>query len=89
VRERIEYRFRVPSAAVFTLYSYSKALEYLFRVSTAGSLRPEHLAALLIYLFILRGRHLAAEVLFATLCVHIVAHVKPKKKAELAGYRPM
>jgi hypothetical protein len=28
VRERIEYRFRVPSAAVFTLYSYSKALEY-------------------------------------------------------------
>jgi hypothetical protein len=39
VRERIEYRFRVPSAAVFTLYSYSKALEYRFRVSTAGSLR--------------------------------------------------
>jgi hypothetical protein len=33
----IEYRFRVPSAAVFTLYSYSKALEYLFRVP--GSLR--------------------------------------------------
>jgi hypothetical protein len=28
VRERIEYRFRVSSAAVFTLYSYSKALEY-------------------------------------------------------------
>jgi hypothetical protein len=39
VRERIEYRFRVPSAAVFTLYSYSKALEYHFRVPTAGSLR--------------------------------------------------
>jgi hypothetical protein len=35
----IEYRFRVPSAAVFTLYSYSKALEYRFRVPTAGSLR--------------------------------------------------
>jgi hypothetical protein len=34
----IEYRFRVPSAAVFTLYSYSKALEYPFRVPTAGSL---------------------------------------------------
>jgi hypothetical protein len=34
VRERIEYRFRVPSAAVFTLYSYSKALEY----PTASSL---------------------------------------------------
>jgi hypothetical protein len=34
----IEYRFRVPSAAVFTLYSYSKALEYRFRVPTAGSL---------------------------------------------------
>jgi hypothetical protein len=32
VRERIEYRFRVPSAAVFTLYSYSKALEYPLRV---------------------------------------------------------
>jgi hypothetical protein len=30
----IEYRFRVPSAAVFTLYSYSKSLEYYFRVST-------------------------------------------------------
>jgi hypothetical protein len=38
VRERIEYRFRVPSAAVFTLYSYSKALEYRFRVPSAGSL---------------------------------------------------
>jgi hypothetical protein len=34
----IEYRFRVSSAAVFTLYSYSKALEYRFRVPTAGSL---------------------------------------------------
>jgi hypothetical protein len=34
----IEYRFRVPSAAVFTIYSYSKALEYHFRVPTAGSL---------------------------------------------------
>jgi hypothetical protein len=40
VRERIEYRFRVSSAAVFTIYSYSKTLEYLFRVSTAGSLTP-------------------------------------------------
>jgi hypothetical protein len=39
VRERIEYRFRVSSAAVFTLYLYSKALEYRFRVTTAGSLR--------------------------------------------------
>jgi hypothetical protein len=38
VRERIEYRFRVPSAAVFTLYSHSKALEYRFRVPTAGRL---------------------------------------------------
>jgi hypothetical protein len=38
----IEYRFRVPSAAVFTLYSYSKALQYLFRVPTAaGSLIPD------------------------------------------------
>jgi hypothetical protein len=27
VRERIEYRFRVPSAVIFTLYSYSKALK--------------------------------------------------------------
>jgi hypothetical protein len=35
----IEYRFRVPSATVFTLYSYSKALEYRFRVPTADSLR--------------------------------------------------
>jgi hypothetical protein len=34
----IEYRFRVPSATVFTLYSYSKALEYRFRVPTVGSL---------------------------------------------------
>jgi hypothetical protein len=41
VRERIEYRFRVPSAAVFTLYSYSKALEYRFRVPTADSLRQQ------------------------------------------------
>jgi hypothetical protein len=39
VRERIEYRFRVLSAAVFTLYLYSKALEYRFRVPTAGSLK--------------------------------------------------
>jgi hypothetical protein len=31
VRERIEYRFRVPSAAVFTLYSYFKPLEYHFK----------------------------------------------------------
>jgi cellulose synthase/poly-beta-1,6-N-acetylglucosamine synthase-like glycosyltransferase len=38
VRERIEYRFRVLSATVFTLYSYSKALEYRFRVPTTGSL---------------------------------------------------
>jgi hypothetical protein len=35
----IEYRFRVPSVVVFTLYSYSKALEYHFRLPTAGSLR--------------------------------------------------
>jgi hypothetical protein len=34
----IEYRFRVPSAAVFTLYSYSKALEYPLEYLTAGSL---------------------------------------------------
>jgi hypothetical protein len=34
----IEYRFRVSNAAVFTLYSYFKALEYRFRVLTAGSL---------------------------------------------------
>jgi hypothetical protein len=34
----IEYRFKVSSAAVFTLYSYSKALEYRFRVPTTGSL---------------------------------------------------
>jgi hypothetical protein len=32
----IEYRFRVPSAAVFTLYSYSKALEYPLRVVFYG-----------------------------------------------------
>jgi hypothetical protein len=38
VRERIEYRFRVPSAAVFTLYSYSKILEYRLEYATAGSL---------------------------------------------------
>jgi hypothetical protein len=43
VRERIEYRFRVPSAAIFTLYSYSKVLEYRFRVSTAGSLSTQHI----------------------------------------------
>jgi hypothetical protein len=33
----IEYHFRIPSAAVFTLYSYSKALEYRFRVPITGS----------------------------------------------------
>jgi hypothetical protein len=41
VRERIEYRFRVLSAAIFTLYSYSKTLKYPFRVPTVGSLRPD------------------------------------------------
>jgi hypothetical protein len=30
VGERIDYRFRVPDAAVFTLYSYSKALDHRF-----------------------------------------------------------
>jgi hypothetical protein len=35
----IEYRFKVPIAAIFTLYSYSKALEYPFRVPTVDSLR--------------------------------------------------
>jgi hypothetical protein len=39
VRERIEYRFRVSSAAVFTLYSYSRALEYSLEYPTAGSAR--------------------------------------------------
>jgi hypothetical protein len=39
VRKRIEYRFRVSSAAVFTLYSYSKALEYHLEYATADSLR--------------------------------------------------
>jgi hypothetical protein len=48
VRERIEYRFRVPSAAVFTLYSYSKGLEYRFRVPTAGSLRFQSLPRLVL-----------------------------------------
>jgi hypothetical protein len=38
VRERIEYRFRVSSAAVFTLYSYSKTLEYHLEYATADSL---------------------------------------------------
>jgi hypothetical protein len=28
----IEYRFRVTSATIFTLYSYSKYLEYRFRL---------------------------------------------------------
>jgi hypothetical protein len=44
----IEYRFRVPSAAVFTLYLYSKVLEYRFRVPNAASLRKPlyHLAFL-------------------------------------------
>jgi hypothetical protein len=35
----IEYRFRVPSATVFTLYSYSKALEYPLEYPTADSLK--------------------------------------------------
>jgi hypothetical protein len=34
----IEYRFRVSNAAVFTLYSYSKALEYHIEYATADSL---------------------------------------------------
>jgi hypothetical protein len=34
----IEYRFRVPNAAVFTLYSYSKTLEYRLEYATADSL---------------------------------------------------
>jgi hypothetical protein len=43
VREKIEYRFRVLSAVVFTLYSYSKALEYRFRVPIAGSLMTKNI----------------------------------------------
>jgi hypothetical protein len=31
VREKIEYRFRVSNTTVFTLYLYSKALEYSTR----------------------------------------------------------
>jgi hypothetical protein len=38
VRESLEYRFRVSSAAVFTLYSYSKILEYHLEYATADSL---------------------------------------------------
>jgi hypothetical protein len=34
----IKYRFRVSSAVIFTLYSYSKFLEYPFKVPTADSL---------------------------------------------------
>jgi hypothetical protein len=37
----IEYRFRVPSAVVFSLYSYSKALEYSFRVPLRVFEEPE------------------------------------------------
>jgi hypothetical protein len=33
----IEYYFRVPNAAIFTLYSYSKTLEYHLEYPTAGS----------------------------------------------------
>jgi hypothetical protein len=40
----IEYHFRVSSAAVFALYTYSKALEYRFRVPTASSLIDVHTA---------------------------------------------
>jgi hypothetical protein len=52
VRERIEYRFRVLSAVVFTLYSYSKALEYRFRVPTAGSLTDLSLHAYTVFSFL-------------------------------------
>jgi hypothetical protein len=38
----IEYRFRVPSATVFTLYSYSKILEHRLEYATAGSLIVSH-----------------------------------------------
>jgi hypothetical protein len=34
----IEYHFRVLSATVFTLYSYSKTLEYRLEYATAGGL---------------------------------------------------
>jgi hypothetical protein len=37
VRERIEYRFRVPSTTVFTIYLYSKTLEYRLEYASAGS----------------------------------------------------
>jgi hypothetical protein len=43
----IEYRFRVPNAVVFTLYSYSKALEYPLEYSlrvVSGSW-PFHMGA--------------------------------------------
>jgi hypothetical protein len=41
----IKYRFRVPSAVVFTLYSYSKALEYPPEYPTAGTLNQHLLSA--------------------------------------------
>jgi hypothetical protein len=34
----IEYRFRVTSAVIFTLYSYSKFLEYHLEYATTASL---------------------------------------------------
>jgi hypothetical protein len=46
VREKIDYRFRVSSAVIFTLYSYSKALEYRFRVRTADSITDKWAGAL-------------------------------------------
>jgi hypothetical protein len=48
VREKIEYRFRVLNTIIFTLYSYSKTLEYNFRVSTAGSLNETWYSVLLV-----------------------------------------
>jgi hypothetical protein len=38
MREIIKYRFRISNAAVFTLYSFYKDLEYTFRVPATGSL---------------------------------------------------
>jgi hypothetical protein len=75
VRESIEYRFRVPSAAVFTLYSYSKALEYRFRVSTAGSLRLPELIDLYIHPLYVLVSQILSSILNSPAPVHPLYHL--------------
>jgi hypothetical protein len=74
VREKIEYRFIVPSAALFTLYLYSKTLEYRFRVPTAGSLRLPTLIDLYIHPLYVLVSKILSSILNSLVPIHPLYH---------------